>query len=184
MADEPTLPNLPLAVNYEPFPDSPRPQKRVRLHSTSPPISSDPPFFSSDDDPSAENYTGANGRLKRKFRGPWYSQKPEDSNERKARGTLQRQFDSAVWLGSDSTEEDDDAEFSTHIPPLDALNQQKRVLPLIGGINGRAADTPRVPTPEELADKEICACLEAGKEDIDLSYVQWVLNLVMRLTCS
>jgi hypothetical protein len=170
MADEPTLPNLPLALTDESFPDDLRPQKRVRLHSTSPPISSDPPFFSSDDDPSSENYTSANGRLKRKFRGPWYSQKPEDSGERKAKRTLQRQFDSAVWLGSDGTEDDEDAEFSIHIPPLDAI-KTKRVIPLLDGVNIRATGTPRLPTPEEQADKEICSCLESGKEDIDLSYV-------------
>jgi hypothetical protein len=176
MADEPTLPNLPLALADESFLEGPRPQKRVRLHSTSPPISSDPPFFSSDDDPSAENYTGISGRQKRKFRGPWYSQKPEDSGERKAKRTLQRQFDSAVWLGSDSTEDDDDAEFSTHIPPLDAI-KTKGILQLLDGVSTRATETPWVPTPEELADKEICSCLETGKEDIDLSYVNWALSM-------
>lgn len=172
MTDEPALPNLPLAPTEEPFLNDPRPQNRDRLHSTSPPISSDPPFFSSDDDPAAENYSGANGRQKRKFRGPWYSQEPEDSGERKPKRTLQRQFDSAVWLGSDSTEDDDDAEFSTHVHIPDPFNEPPIVIPRVREINRRVAKTTKAdPTPEELADKEIGLCLETGREDIDLSYV-------------
>ncbi len=170
MADEPVLPNLPLAPTDDSFVSNPRPQKRVRLHSTSPPISSDPPFFSSDDDPSAENYSGANRRQKRKFRGPWYDQELEDSGDRKPKRTLQRQFDSAVWLGSDSTEEDDDAEFSTHVHTPDPFNEPPIVIPRVGEISRRVAHRTRAdPTPEELAEKEIGLCLEAGREDIDLS---------------
>lgn len=170
MADEPVLPNLPLAPTEKPLHNDPRPQKRVRLHSTSPPISSDPPFFSSDDDPSAENYSRANGRQKRKFRGPWYNQEPEDSGERKPKRTLQRQFDSAVWLGSDSTEDDDDAEFSTHVHTPDSFNEPPIVIPRVGKINRHVAQATRVdPTPEELAEKVIGLCLETGREDIDLS---------------
>lgn len=170
MADEPVLPNLLLAPTKEPVLNDPRSQKRVRLHSTSPPISSDPPFFSSDDDPSAENYSVTDGRQKRKFRGPWYNQEPEDSSERKPKRTLQRQFDSAVWLGSDSTEDDDDAEFSTHVHTPDPFNEPAVVIPRVGRINRRVAQTTRAdPTPEELAEKEIGLCLEAGREDIDLS---------------
>lgn len=170
MADEPALPNLPLAPTEEPFLNDSRPQKRVRHRSTSPPISSDPPFFSSDDDPSAENYSGANGRQKRKFRGPWYNQEPEDSGERKPKRTLQRQFDSAVWLGSDGTEDDDDAEFSAHVHTPDHFNEAPIVIPRVGEIIRRVTQTTRAdPTPEELAEKEIGLCLETGREDIDLS---------------
>lgn len=174
MSDEPTLPNLPLTLTYESFPEGSRPPKRVRLQSSSPPISSDPPFFSSDDDPSAENYSDDNRRQKRKFRGPWYNQKPEDSWEGRAKRTLQRQFDSAVWLGSDGVEDDGDAEFSTCVQLPDLLNQKQTIVPLIGGVNNRETQTARTdPSPEELAEREISACLEAGREDIDLSYVQW-----------
>jgi hypothetical protein len=181
MADEPTLPSLPLAPNDEQFLGDHRPQKRVRLHSTSPPISSDPPFFSSDDDPSAENYSGAKGRQKRKFRGPWYNQEPEDSGERKPKRTLQRQFDSAVWLGSDSTEDDDDAEFSTHVHTPDSFNQQQTVVPRVGEISRRVAKIERAdPSPEELAEREIGLCLETGREEIDLSYVHWLPALALK----
>jgi len=172
MADEPALPNLPLALNDELFLSNPGPQKRVRLHNASPPISSDPPFFSSDDDPSAENYLGANGRQKRKFRGPWYNQEPDDSSERKPKRTLQRQFDSGIWLGGDSTEDEDDAEFSSHVHTPDAFNLRQTTIPQFREINRCEPQTAKPPpSPEEMAEREIALCLEAGREEIDLSYV-------------
>lgn len=168
MAEEPTLPRLPVRV--APTADDFRPSKRVRLHSTSPPVSSDPPFFSSDDDPAAENYSVSHDRQKRRFRGPWFSQRPDDTNGKKEKRTLQRQFDSAVWLGSDATDGDDDADFADGI--------QLRTVTTSGlssGItrpslsNGQSTQPPREPSAEELAAREIESCLEAGREDIDLS---------------
>jgi hypothetical protein len=181
MADELALPNLPLAPTDQPFLSNPRTQKRVRLHSTSPPISSDPPFFSSDDDPSAENYLGANGRQKRKFRGPWYNQEPEDSGERKPKRTFQRQCDSAVWLGSDSTEDEDDAEFSSHVHTPDLFNPKYAMIPRVGKVNRREVQLAKPPpSPEELAEEEIALCLETGREEIDLSYVHCVPSLAFK----
>lgn len=182
MAEEPTLPSL--SIRIAPTDES-RSQKRVKLRNTSsPPISSDPPFFSSDDDPSAENYSASHGRNKRKFRGPWYSQRPAESDDRKVKRTLQRQLDSGIWLGSDGTESDADAEFSSHVQLPDSVthNQQFRSTRPAASQLRKALKSHGEPSPEELAEKEIELCLEAGKEDIDMSYVHWMYNLNATLT--
>lgn len=174
MADEPTLPQLPSGNTIDPFPADSRPHKRVRLHSTSPPVSSDPPLFSSDDDPSADNYSRPHRRQKRKFRGPWFSQQPEVAGPEKSKRTFKRQFDSAVWLGSDGTDVDSDIEPLTrpHVFHNPAVSQQHAIAIRSSVINARANQTLRGnPLPEELAQKEIEYCLENSKEDVDLSYV-------------
>lgn len=68
--------------------------------------SSDPPLFSSDDVPSAaENYIVP--RLKRQRKGPWWSRSQAiQSSHRRKRGGFTRNIDSAVWMGSDATEEE------------------------------------------------------------------------------
>lgn len=174
MAEEPTLPLLP-AGNAEAFIKPSRASKRVRLDSTPPPISSDPPLFSSDDDPSAENYLGLRRRSKKKFRGPWFSQKPDNSTDdpQMGRRRLQRQFDSAVWLGSDGTEGDEDAEhFKAGQVPVTPDRSQQTVVIRPASTPYRSARKSRdAQTPEELARTQIELCLETGKADLDLSYV-------------
>ena len=68
--------------------------------------SSDPPLFSSDDVPSAaENYIQP--RTKRQRKGPWWSRSQAiPSSHRRKRGGFTRNIDSAVWMGSDATEEE------------------------------------------------------------------------------
>jgi hypothetical protein len=145
-----------------------KPRKRARL---SPPVSSDPPIFSSDDDPSVDNYTQA--RRKRTYRGPWYRQQPasdsgssiQDSQERdvrKTKRTFERQFDSGVWLGSDDTDAD------ATIEALDAVCVGTTNLPVR---QARAVQTTQnlIDTPEGLAQRQIELCLETGNETIDLS---------------
>lgn len=181
MADESALPKLPLTPAEDLFLSNPRPEKRVRIHNSSPPISSDPPFFSSDDDPSAENYLGSNGRQKRKFRGPWYNQEPDNSDERKPKRTLQRKFDSGIWLGSDSTEDEDDAEFSSRVHTPDPFNQRQTLISRIGKISRREIQIAKPPlSPEEMAEDKIGLCLEAGREEIDLSYDHFILVWFLR----
>ncbi len=166
MADEPSLPSLPLLTRKAPFPEE-RQQKRVKLHST-PPVSSDPPFFSSDDDPSAENYSTTSGRHKKRFRGPWYSQQPEDKRTKRE---FQRQFDSGVWLGSDSTEDDEDATFTDQAQSSIAGKDRLPLFTRLTSVNGSKTNTmSKEPSAEELAEKEIGLCLETGNENIDLSY--------------
>jgi hypothetical protein len=165
MAEDLPLPRLAWDPTRESFSKNP-PRKRARL--SSPPISSDPAIFSSDDDPSADNYTQE--RRKKKFRGPWYRQRPasdagsQDSHEhdphKKSKRRFERQFDSGVFMGSDGTDMDESMEeFESGTTPL-PLRQS------------RATQTARAtPTPEELARGQIQRCLEDGDESIDLSYV-------------
>ena len=169
MADEHILPQMRWDSSSKSIAND-RARKRVRLHS--PLISSDPPLFSSDDDPSSENYT--HGRCKRKYRGPWYSQKPavdQDTMEsheepKKPKRTFERQYDSGVWLGSDGTDMDDTIE------GLEAINDAWD-LPV-----RRLTQPKEEASPEALARKQIEVCLEDGNESIDLSYVaQYCLKL-------
>ncbi|KAG0650493.1 Leucine-rich repeat SHOC-2 [Hyphodiscus hymeniophilus] len=163
MADEPSLPRLACdPINHSFL--SGRARKRVRLES--PLISSDPALFSSDDDPSAENYT--QGRRKQTYRGPWYSQRPasdQDSqdfpdNPKKSKRTFERQFDSGVWLGSDGTDLDESADGMLS-------NNESWNLPMRQSRAIQTKDDP--PSPEVLAREQIELCLEEGNESIDLS---------------
>jgi hypothetical protein len=165
MADDLPLPRLAWNTTTESFSKNP-PRKRVRP--SSPPISSDPPIFSSDDDPSADNYS-TQARRKKKFRGPWYRQRPasdegsQDSNEhdQKKRRKFERQFDSGVFMGSDGTDMDESMEEFESGPSSLPLRQSR-----VTRQSEKAA-----PTPEELARGQIQRCLEEGDESIDLSYV-------------
>jgi hypothetical protein len=173
MAEEPTLPQLPVPV----FPWNGQNlvtngKKRVRLHGTTeppPPLtSSDPALFSSDDDPSLENYNG--GRKKRRLVGSWYDQQPASSDpivgddvlipHPKPNRKFARHFDSGVWMaeGIDEAAEDDDksqAHIST-LPPPSKRVQFRRHL-------------SQVSTAEKLAREKIHACIELGEDTIDLS---------------
>ncbi|KAI9745284.1 MAG: hypothetical protein M1818_001564 [Claussenomyces sp. TS43310] len=173
MAEEPTLPSLPSGSTRQSISGSSQAPKRVRLHSTSPPISSDPPLFSSDDDPSAENYAGLRRHSKRKFRGPWYSQKLDESTDDQQRGKrkLQRQFDSAIWLGSDATEGEVDAEFleNSQIPITPTSSQHTMAIRPVSTPYRSSQPTTEASSPEERAKDQIDECLDMGKQDIDLS---------------
>ncbi|RFU28154.1 hypothetical protein B7463_g8187, partial [Scytalidium lignicola] len=174
MPEEPTLPRLTWNPNRSTYGSSPR--KRVRL--SSPVVSSDP-IFSSEDDPSVDNYN--HNRQKRRYRGPWYRQQvasdppnqeldqDQPNTDRKVKRTLERQYDSGVWLGSDFTDNDE---------VVDGLG------PVNGFLNSRfhtrQVGLPRLnreisPSPEELAQRQIEMCLDTGNETIDLSYVKFVL---------
>lgn len=146
------------------------PRKRVR---SSPPVSSDP-IFSGDEDPSADNYTQE--RRKRKYRGPWYRQRPEpdsgsqelnELDHHKKKRPFERQFDSGVFMGSDGTDmgegmEEIEISFGNGIGNTSAL-------PVRQSREGQAEK--EAPSPEELARAQIELCLEEGNESIDLSYV-------------
>jgi hypothetical protein len=175
MAEEPSLPFLPFGSASNAFLERARPGKRVRLHSTSPPISSDPPLFSSDDDPSAENYADPTGRQKRRYRGPWYKQEPVNAifqpTGRREKRKLERHFDSAVWLGSDGTDEDADCDFLSNAETPHFLAKSLYVGMRPSPLRSRIMAPKESISPEEMARQQIEDCLENGKEDIDLSYV-------------
>lgn len=166
MADELPLPRLAWNPAAESLSNAAA-RKRVRL--SSPAVSSDPAIFSSDDDPSADNYTQE--RRKRKYRGPWYRQQPEseagmqgmDDGEqpKKVKRLFERQFDSGVFMGSDGTDAEEqleDREFAS-IASLPVRQSRGKLAELVP------------PTPEQLARAHIESCCESGTETIDLSSV-------------
>ncbi|KAI1002181.1 hypothetical protein K3495_g6021 [Podosphaera aphanis] len=148
MTEKYSLPRLTLESSSEYFANL---NKYAPLSS---PILSSDPIFSSDDEPSCENYV--NGRQKRKFRGPWFCQRPaldEDLDRpRKARRQLERQFDSGVFMNDDTTDLDLILE-PTDSPTIPVQWQVSR----------------HPPTPDELALQQILLCLEEGNETVDLS---------------
>ncbi|PBP24399.1 leucine Rich Repeat family protein [Diplocarpon rosae] len=165
MADDLPLPRLAWNAATESFSQNTA-RKRIRL--SSPPASSDPAIFSSDDDPSAENYTTQERRGKRKYRGPWYMQRPAEpeaetqesikAEARKTKRPFERQFDSGVFMGSDGTDMDDEIEVSNAAISLSLPQIQPQALQI-----ARQSD------PENAARRHIELCLEEGTESIDLS---------------
>lgn len=172
MAEEPSLPRLP-AVSWDETSQSfsNNPRKRVR-HPRSGGLcnSSDPAVFSSDDDPGLDNYV--EGRKKKRYVGSWFQQQPTSADSTfsenmtlpNPKRKLARQFDSGVYLGSDSTEGDDVAAEVLEMPvrsKLPQLEQRTKAL------------APVVSKAELLAREKIQSCLELGDETIDL----WSMGL-------
>lgn len=180
MAEDPALPSL-ATWSLGSAISSRRPSKRARPSSPVP--SSDSALFSSDDDPSLDNYT--RGRQKKQYRGPWFQQEPasdgtfpgsqfkvranRDGNH-KSKRIFERQYDSGVFLGSDCTDMDESSD-DIELPPSRSM-----ILP-----SSQAQSTQTLePTPEELARKQIENCIEHGLESIDLSYVSYPNASIMR----
>jgi hypothetical protein len=169
MADELTLPTLP-KVSWDPATGSfanHRTRKRVR---SSPPVSSDPALFSSDDDPSADNYTQE--RRKRQYRGPWFQQIPAESRTsevldlatEKGKRPFERQYDSGIFMGSDGTEMDEMME------ALEDVQFKRPRLPSKHWHSRPSIQLEKLASPaEDLARAQIERCLEGGDECIDLS---------------
>ena len=150
----------------------PRTRKRGRDDAaTHPTTSSDPAWFSSDDDPSLDNYL--QGRRKKRYAGSWFSQHQHASSadstvsrvhvpskpskpSKPAKRTLQRQFDSGVWMGSDTTDLDDiPEELTTPTRPGFSLP--------------RRTSKPLISYAEEAARSNIRQCLDNSEESIDLT---------------
>lgn len=167
MAEEPTLPPLP-AVSWDSqlggFRNT---RKRLRRKESAAPslisTSSDPAMFSSDDDPALDNYV--QGRRKKRYIGSWFQQHPAPSESSlceesrhvprpKKKRAFQRQLDSGVWMGSDTSEDSVDLE-----PPAPCRLPQLKPAP----------QQLRISKAEEEARRRILACVEDGIEDVDLS---------------
>lgn len=195
MDDELSLPRLPPAQDRpNAFPPA---RKRARLDD-SPAPSSDPPFFSSDDDPSADNYTGP--RTKKLHRGPWWMRQRDRVEMESAPGThkgkrtLTRQMDSGVWLGSDISDGDINEALQEELGaksldgrgferfdvegarwpadwPEDGPEREMGVFPKEQRKlrhELRIEDVSDL-TPEELKSRRVIeSCLEEGRETIDL----------------
>lgn len=175
MSDEPTLPQLP-AVSWDERTQSinTRARKRARLdQSAGPPMfatSSDPAFFSSDDDPTVENYTS--GRRKKRLVGSWYEQQPVPSSDLfsgdeaipqpRPNPKFARHFDSGVYMteAGDDYPCDDDATSLPEDPPY----PPKARLPQLS--RGAA---PKLTESEATVRRVIQLCINEGDEVIDIS---------------
>lgn len=173
MADEPELPRLP-TVTWNPETQSfNNTRKRARQpgHAQPPPNfsnSSDPAVFSSDDDPSVDNYVHGKHRKKR-YVGSWYQQHLASSDSafgeevrlspKKVQRTFQRQFDSGVWMGSDGFTEDDEDIM------IDAGFSAEPRLPQLSHVPVKTA----ISQTEQFALQRIQEAIDTGNENIDLT---------------
>src|SRR3569833_1723865 len=171
MAEEPSLLCLPVVFWVACFETFSNTRKRVRRDNAAQLFanSSDPAVFSSDDDPALDNYV--QGRRKKRYVGAWYAQhpasgdsvfeddvrgKPAAKAKKKKKRTLERQFDSGVWMGSDGT---DGADALERLP--DPTPRQPRAF--------RRVESLSVSSAEKIARVKIRDCIEEGIEDVDLS---------------
>jgi hypothetical protein len=179
MAEEQTLPRLPgnppaaqlVTANM---------RKRVRALGSAPlpPLattSSDPAVFSSDDDPSLDNY-GAGGRRKKRYVGSWYEQHPAASSDSgleetlsqalpKTKRTFERHFDSGVWMGSDG---DGAADLDDGVEGVKGMGVS--VAKSMATVIRPPVPARKLVSPEEATAREkIRFCIDEGQECIDLS---------------
>ncbi|KXX76688.1 CCR4-NOT transcription complex subunit 6-like-B [Madurella mycetomatis] len=183
MAEEPTLPRLPPAL---PFGNRPKRARDAEVPSPDPSTSSDPAFFSSDDDPALDNYQ-CHGRRKRRYVGAWFDQQPASSDsavgdetcptyppprrnrpsEQPQKREFRRQLDSGVWMGTDGglTDTDDCVDLDP-VPPR---------LPLLPPAQAPVSPSParsRLSPAENAAQNLILHCVDNGDEQVDLSDLQ------------
>ncbi|KAL2019592.1 hypothetical protein VTK56DRAFT_9489 [Thermocarpiscus australiensis] len=181
MAEEPSLPTLP--------PSLPSGDRRKRTRDTEAPpthssTSSDPAFFSSDDDPALDNYQ-SHGRRKRRYVGTWYDQYPASSDSamgdeaaptyprpRRNRAPSQpqkrefrRQLDSGVWMGADGSLTDTDDSVDLEPAAARLSLPQPRAQPSLPVSPARS----RFAAEEQVARDIIRSCVDNGTEDVDLS---------------
>ncbi|KAL8936388.1 MAG: hypothetical protein Q9216_004962 [Gyalolechia sp. 2 TL-2023] len=107
LADSSSLPNLPAISSLPPF--LPSCSRKRDLEDETLGNSSDTPLFSSDDLPaSSENYLEHRSKRQRK-RTWWDHFKPEYQPlvQQRSKREFKRNFDSGVWMGSDTDVEDD-----------------------------------------------------------------------------
>ncbi|KAL8896838.1 MAG: hypothetical protein Q9207_007512 [Kuettlingeria erythrocarpa] len=143
--------------------------------------SSDTPVFSSDDlPPSVENYF--DHRQKRQRRGPWWQHADDEGfrvTRHKSRRTFKRNFDSGVWMGSDSSNDG----FGPLIPETKSDEESLLDLALRTFEEPHAFNGPVFPywedQPPDLESfwqlqeemhKKVEDCMNNGADTIDLSH--------------
>lgn len=161
--------------------------------------SSDPALFSSDETPDAENYSGIKRRKKKTYAGTWWGDRlsrsrassrslnSEKSSHKRGKRKFTRNFDSGIFMNSDdgSTELSSDSSFGHELLEEQRRQQEDKnestcqlspVAKLLSS-PGKASPNrtrgfrPTVKTSNEQmhAVSIIRACLDQGKEDVDLS---------------
>lgn len=163
--EELALPSMPTPDHEESVPPVPYSKRKRSTASHLFSDSSDVPVFSSDDDPAVENY--AEGRRnKKRFAGPWFRQDQQTApypSEPGPKRTLQRQIDSGVFMGSDTSIDD----ILDHIPAPSASRLPELIQSPIKA--PPPAPTVQPPSPEAAARSKIQHYMDNGEEVIDLS---------------
>lgn len=167
-------------------------RKRSRSeYELEPATSSDPALFSSDEPaPSAELYSAK--RRKDKWRGTWWGERLRAEAAREKR-LFKRSYDSGIWMGSEGTESSLEDEFldeqrrnitqdsflcesSKSADAADVPLEHSATAPSRRVIGQRVDRSPQL-DPQTVAENAylvsartvVQACVEAGKEDVDLS---------------
>jgi hypothetical protein len=167
-------------------------RKRSRSeYELEPATSSDPALFSSDEPaPSAELYSAK--RRKDKWRGTWWGERLRAEAAREKR-LFKRSYDSGIWMGSEGTESSLEDEFldeqrrnvtqdsflresSKSADAADAPLEHSATAPSRRVIGQRVDRSPQL-DPQTVAENAylvgartvVQTCVEAGKEDVDLS---------------
>jgi len=155
--------------------------------------SSDPALFSSDDPaPSVEHYSAK--RRKDKWRGTWWSGRLRSAPQRDVR-QFKRNYDSGIWMGSEGTESSLEEEFLNDQKHMltekalfqddgelqansSALSEPSLSIPgrgIVGSdVHAVSRANPQVATENTYLSRaraSVQACVDAGAEDVDLSYI-------------
>ena len=147
--------------------------------------SSDTPLFSSDDHPaSAEDYLEPHSKRQRK--GPWWCSRPGTQEliiRKKSKRGFKRNFDSGVWMGSDSDAEDElgytavndqiQGEPSYALGGTTVEDSEKLDGPVFPCWDTQPVSTETFWRTQRAAIKEISRCVDHGIETVDLSSVPW-----------
>ena len=170
MAEEPSLPKLlPRGPSKKTVVTRSSPRKK-RFHSSSVHFSSDPPLFSSDDDPGLDNYADPHRRHNRKYRVGPYAQHPltitSNTEDGGPQRKLQRHVDSAVFMAGDETEDDTDIEF---LKSSKALTNHITLAARPSRLPNRALPAKDL-SVDDRTRRDIENMLENGKDSIDLAY--------------
>lgn len=164
--EEPTLPSMRPPSEEESLPPFSLSKRKRSTASHLFSDSSDVPVFSSDDDPAVENYAEGR-RTKRRFAGPWFGQGqqtvPGPSQSGSSKRTLQRQIDSGVFMGSDTSID----EILDHLPAPSASRLPELVQPPTQ--RPLPLQTAQSSNPEAAVRSRIQHCIDKGEEIIDLS---------------
>lgn len=186
--NEPELPPLPAR---EQMLAAARPSLLVRKRTHSeydpePGTSSDPATFSSDETaPGAENYTSGK-RKKRTFRGAWWDRQPAkmDAKADQKKRKFRRNFDSGIFMGSESEEALSSDSFTMEEEFLREQENAKEQNQNARSSKFWSLESSQTTPSAFLAPKDVVAkpaeehqlvfdiihqCLENGKEDVDLS---------------
>lgn len=183
--DEPELPPLPAPRSTLP------PRKRTHTEYDTH-TSSDPALFSSDDHKEASADLYVSKRRKAKWTGTWWGGRLETTSSRAAKRSFQRNYDSGIFMGSEGTDTslEDDFLADQQLKGDAAVTSRSSSPAFVGGgyssplkkVAAASVQPRLVSSGHYQAVATIQRCLEAGSENVDLSYVSLAIYVCCLLT--